>query len=150
MTPIQLQASDWESGYFLPHFPVPPIAEFLGTHFESHDPDEGVLRVSFPTKAEYANPGGMVMGGIVASFLDDAMGPLVVAASGGKNFPVTLDLHITYFKPVPIGPRAVVEARIDRIGRSTVFTNASVISENGEELARAVHTATLRPIDPDS
>lgn len=146
MTAIQLQESDWESGSFLPTFPIPPIARFLGTRFEHHNPGEGVLRVSFPTKPEYANPGGMVMGGIVASFLDDAMGPLVVAATGGKCFPVTLDLHITYFKPVPIGPRAMVEARIDRLGRSTVFTNASILSEDGEELARAVHTATLRPI----
>ncbi len=147
MTAVQLKKSDWESGSFLPKFPIPPIDTFLGTRFESHDPDEGVLRLSFPTKAEYANPGGMVMGGIVASFLDDAMGPLVVAATGGKCFPVTLDLHITYFKPVPIGPRVIVEARVDRLGRSTVFTNASILSEDGEELARAVHTATLRPID---
>jgi uncharacterized protein (TIGR00369 family) len=146
MTAIQLKKSDWDSGSFLPKFPIPPIDRFLGTRFESHDPDKGVLRLSFPTKADYANPGGMVMGGIVASFLDDAMGPLVVAATGGKYFPVTLDLHITYFKPVPIGPRAIVEARVDRLGRTTVFTNASILSENGEELARAVNTATLRPI----
>jgi len=32
-------------------------------------------------------------------------------------FPVTLDLHITYFKPVPTGPRAIVEACVDRLGR---------------------------------
>ena len=146
MTAMQLKMSDWESGSFMPKFPIPPIARFLGTRFEHHDPDKGVLRVSFPTKAEYANPGGMVMGGIVASFLDDAIGPLVVAATGGTHFPVTLDLHITYFKPVPIGPRAIVEARVDRLGRSTVFTNARILSEDGEELARAVNTATLRPI----
>ena len=68
MTAIQLKASDWESGKFLPNFPIPPIDGFLGTLFEHHDPDKGVLRVSFPTKPEYANPGGMVMGGIVAAF----------------------------------------------------------------------------------
>jgi len=74
------------------------------------------------------------------------MGPLVIAATGGTHFPVTLDLHITYFKPVPIGPRVVVEARVERLGRSTVFTNASIPDENSEELARAVHTPTLRPM----
>jgi uncharacterized protein (TIGR00369 family) len=147
MTAIQLEASDWESGQFLPKFQIPPIARFLEARFEFHDADKGVLQISYPTKPEYANPGGMVMGGIIASFLDDAMGPLVVAATGGKGFPVTLDLHITYFKPVPIGPRAMVEARVDRIGRSTVFTNASVLSENGEELTRAVQTAMLRSVE---
>ena len=144
MAAIQLRVSDWEAGCVMPGFPIPPIAHFLGGRLESHDPQAGVLRVSFPTKPEYANPGGAVMGGIVAAFLDDVMGPLIVAATGGAKFPVTLDLHTTYFKPVPIGPRAVVEARIDRVGGSAVFTTASISSESGAVLARAVQTAMLR------
>lgn len=47
---------------------------------------------------------------------------------------------------MPISPPEVVEARVDRLGRSIVFTRASLLSEDGEELARAVHTATLRSI----
>ena len=144
MIAIHLQASDWESGFVAPGFPIPPIGKFLCGRFESHDPEAGVLRVSFPTQAAYANPGGAVMGGIVAAFLDDVMGPLIVAATGGEKFPVTLDLHTTYFKPVPIGPRAMVEARIDRMGGSAVFTSAAIKSEGGEVLARAVQTAMLR------
>lgn len=144
MVGIQLKASDWEAGIVAQGFPIPPIGKLLGGRLESHDPEAGVLRVSFPTKPEYANPGGAVMGGIVAAFLDDCMGPLVVAATGGEKFPVTLDLHTTYFKPVPIGPRAVVEAKIDRMGGSAVFTNASIIGENGEVLVRAIQTAMLR------
>lgn len=144
MPAIQMKASDWELGLVIPGFPIPPIGKFLGGRLESHDPDAGVLRVSFPTKPEYANPGGAVMGGIVASFLDDVMGPLVVAATGGEKFPVTLDLHTTYFKPVPIGPRAIVEARIDRIGMQAVFTTAQIAGDNGDTLVRAVQTAMLR------
>ena len=145
MTVIQLKASDWEAGLVTQGFPIPPIGKLLGGRLERHDPKAGVLCVSFPTKPEYANPGGAVMGGMVAAFLDDCMGPLIVAATGGEMFPVTLDLHTTYFKPVPVGPRAVVEAKIDRIGRSAVFTSASVISEDGEVLVRAIQTAILRP-----
>ncbi len=54
-----------------------------------------MLRVSYAPKPEYANPGGAVMGGLVAAFLDDCMGPLIVAATGAETFPVTLDLHTT-------------------------------------------------------
>ena len=61
MAAIQLKASDWEAGLVTPGFPIPPIGLFLGSRLESHDPAAGVLRVSFPTKAEYANPGGAVM-----------------------------------------------------------------------------------------
>lgn len=144
MAAIQMKASDWDAGFVMPGFPIPPIGKLLGGRFESHDPVVGVLRVSFPTKPEYANPGGAVMGGIVASFLDDCMGPLIVAATGGEKFPVTLDLHTTYFKPVPIGPRALVEARIDRIGGSAVFTTAQIADEGGDVLVRAIQTAMLR------
>lgn len=141
---IQLKASDWEAGFVMPGFPIPPIGKLLGGRFESHDPLAGVLRVSFTTKPEYANPGGAVMGGIAASFLDDCMGPLIVAATGGEKFPVTLDLHTTYFKPVPIGPRALVEARIDRMGGAAVFTTAQITENKGEVLVRAIQTAMLR------
>lgn len=144
MAAIQLNARDWEAGFVMPGFPIPPIGKLLGGRFESHDPVLGVLRVSFPTKPEYANPGGAVMGGIVASFLDDCMGPLIVAATGGEKFPVTLDLHTTYFKPVPIGPRALVEARIDRMGGSAAFTTAQIADESGDVLVRAIQTAMLR------
>ncbi len=145
MPAIQLNASDWAAGFVAPGFPIPPIGKLLGGRFESHDPIAGILRVSFQTKPEHANPAGAVMGGIVAAFLDDCMGPLIVGATGGEKFPVTLDLHTTYFKPVPIGPRALVEARIDRMGASAVFTSAYITSDSGEVLARAVQTAILRP-----
>ena len=60
MPAIQLNASDWEAGFVMPGFPIPPIGKLLGARFESHDPAAGVLRVSFTTKPEYANPGGAV------------------------------------------------------------------------------------------
>lgn len=144
MAAIQFKASDWEAGFVMPGFPVPPIHKVLGGRLESHDPVAGVMCVSFPTKPEYANPGGAVQGGIVAAFLDDCMGPLIVGATGGEKFPVTLDLHTTYFKPVPIGPRALVEARIDRMGSSAVFTTAHIADEKGDVLVRAIQTAMLR------
>ena len=144
MAAIQMKVSDWEQGFAIPGFPVPPVGKFLGGRLVSHDPVIGVLRVSYPTRAEYATPAGAVMGGIVAAFLDDTMSPLVMAATGGEKFPVTLDLHTTYFKPVPIGPRATVEARIDRMGGSAVFTIAHILGEDGEVLVRAIQTAMLR------
>lgn len=146
MTSVKITSQAWASGELMPGFRIPPISKFLDSRLESHDPAASVLRVSFATRAEYANPAGAVMGGIVAAFLDDVMGPVVVCATGGAKFPVTLDLVISYFKPVPIGPRAMVEARIDRLGGSAVFTTAVVLGENDEVLARAVQTAMLRNV----
>lgn len=78
MQPVQLHASDWEAGIVTPGFPIPPVGAIMGGRLEHHDPVAGLLRVSYATKPEYANPGGAVMGGLVAAFLDDCMGPLMM------------------------------------------------------------------------
>ncbi len=83
------------------------------------------------------------MGGIVSAMLDHTMGPLVVAQTGGAKFPSSTDLHTQFFKGVPIGPRCIVEARIDRLGRNVAFTSALLMNEKGEICAKAVHTAML-------
>ena len=74
MPAIHLKASDWEAGFVAPGFPFPPIGKLLGTHLESHDPVTGILRVSYATKPEYANPGGAVMGGSLPRFSMKPMG----------------------------------------------------------------------------
>jgi uncharacterized protein (TIGR00369 family) len=140
---VQLTAESYASENLLEGFPFPPCKAFLDSRFEHHDPGGGVLRLSFPTRAEYANPGGTVQGGILTAMIDAAMGPLVVAATGGTRVPVSTDLHTTFFKGATIGPRCFVEARIDRLGGSVAFTSAVVTDESGTILARAVHTARL-------
>ena len=141
-----MTAEVWAAGYVIEGFRVVPISRFLDARLESHDPVTGVLRVSFATRPEYANPAGMVNGGIVSAMLDDTMGALVVAQTGGAKLPVSTDLHTSFFKGVPIGPRCMVEARIDRMGRSIAFTSGVALNENGDVLAKAIHTALL--IDP--
>jgi uncharacterized protein (TIGR00369 family) len=141
--PIQITQEVWASGHVIPGSKMPPVAQLWRGECVSHDPAAGVLRVQFPTKPEYANPAGMVMGGIVTAMLDDTMGPLVVAQTGGAKFPVSTDLHTQFFKGAPIGPPLIVEARIDRLGRSIAFTSALLLNEKGEVCAKAVHTAML-------
>lgn len=93
-----MTAEAWAAGYVIEGFRVVPISRFLDPRLESHDPVTGVLRVSFATRPEYANPAGMVNGGIVSALLDDTMGELVVAQTGGAKLPVSTDLHTSFFK----------------------------------------------------
>jgi len=144
---IRITQENWTKGIVVPGFKKPPIADFLGGELLSHDPENGVVRLSFPTRPDHANPAGFVMGGITAAFLDNIPGPLTVAATGGEAYPVTLDIHISYLKPVPIGPNAVAEARIDRMTRSVIFTTACILGENDEVLVRAVQTAMLKRVN---
>jgi acyl-coenzyme A thioesterase PaaI-like protein len=140
---VQITAERFSDGQVIDGFRRPACSVTLDARVERHDAQANVLRMSFATPPEYANPGGTVQGGFISAMLDDTMGPLVVSATAGTKFPVSTDLHTTFFKSVPIGPRCIVEARIDRIGGSTVFTSALIMNENGAILARGIHTARL-------
>jgi acyl-coenzyme A thioesterase PaaI-like protein len=143
MTPIQMTAQMWSAGQVIEGFKIAPISRFLDARLESHDPVTGVLRVSFATRPEYKNGAGWVNGGIVSAMLDDTMGPLVIAQTGGAKVPVSTDLHTSFFKGVPIGQRCLVEARIERMGRSVAFASAVALNEQGDVFAKAIHTALL-------
>ena len=143
MTPFQITAEGWASGRIAPHFVNPPISRFLESRFESHNLETGVLRLSFPTKPEYATPAGTVNGGIITAMLDDAMGPLCLVHSGGTKVWGSTDLHTQFFKPVAVGPRCYAEAKMDRMGRAVAFASAVLLNEKSEICAKCVHTAQL-------
>ena len=148
MTPIQITAERYAQGELIPGIKIPPITRYLDMRVESHDTAAAVLRFSFSTRPEYANPHNSVNGGILSAMLDDAMNILIFAQTGGAKQQVSTDLHTSFFRPAPIGPRVTVVARIDRIGRSVAFTSAEALNDKGEILARAVHTAAF--IQPPS
>ena len=81
---IKVTDENWNKGFVIPGFPIPPINAFLGGRLIHHVPAEGVIRLAFPTKPEYANPAGTLFGGMASAFLDHIPGPLTVAATGGK------------------------------------------------------------------
>src|SRR5260370_24509408 len=59
----------------LDKFAKPPSAELLGTHVLDTRPKDGWVRVGFDALPAFANPAGFIQGGILATMLDDTMGP---------------------------------------------------------------------------
>jgi uncharacterized protein (TIGR00369 family) len=145
VTPIQITQERYDAGEILPGIKVPPITRMLDGRIESHDTKTAVLRCSYGSHPEFANPHNSVNGGILAAMMDDAMNCLILAQNGGERAQASTDLHTSFFKPVPVGPRIIVEARIDRMGRTVAFTSAEVLNDRGEVLAKSVHTAAFLP-----
>ncbi len=143
MPPIEITKADYDAGRIGRDFGIPPCAAHLNARFESHDSAAGVLRISFVPRPEFANPGGAVQGGFICAMMDDTMGPVALAATGGVKIPVTCDLNTSYFAAPKIGVRCIVEARIEKLGGSIAFTSATLFNEAGEVLAKATQTARL-------
>ena len=102
---------------FFSRFPAPPCAELLGWELIAEYPDKGRIEIAFHPTAQMLNPRGTVQGGFVAAMLDDTMGPALVSMTGGAEVPASIDLNVSFLKPVMPG-RVVGKGRVVGRGRS--------------------------------
>lgn len=132
-------------GSLLSSSPRPPCAETLGWELIAEHPAEGRIEIAFHPNETMLNPRGAVQGGFVAAMLDDTMGPALVTSSGDKEAPVSLDMNVTFLKPVFPG-RIIGRGRVVSRTRNTAFLEAELFDEEGTLLARSTSTARIFPI----
>lgn len=128
---------------------MPAASKTLGWRMIAIDAKKGEIELGFDGKAEFANPAGIIQGGMVAAMIDDAMASIVIAHYGMKKMPSTIDLHVHYLRPVRIGP-VTVKARITERGRATVFVEAELFEARGKRAAKATSACALIDMDLDT
>lgn len=121
----------------------PPSARLLGWRHVGFDAETGTLTVSFQATEEFLNPAGMVQGGMLAAMLDDTLGPVASAVSGGALFAQTLEMKVSYLRPGRVGT-IYGEGRIVRRGREILFLEGRLYDGGGKTIATA--TATARAV----
>lgn len=126
---------------------MPPAAKLLGWTLLDIDLDEKWIKVGFDAKPEFLNPIGNVQGGILAAMLDDAMGPIVLAISKGEIFTTTIDLNVSFIRPVKPG-RISVHAQITNMGKQIAFLDGKLFDADGKLCAHAKASALLTKLDP--
>jgi uncharacterized protein (TIGR00369 family) len=120
--------------------PAPPAAELLGWELVSENPEEGTIEIAFHPDGRMLNATGTVQGGLVAAMLDDTMGPALVSMSGGTLMPRSIDLNVSFLRPVKPG-RVICRGRVVKAGQSIVFLEGELFDEQGVLLARATSSA---------
>ena len=125
---------------FFANKPAPPAAELLGWELVSESPETGMIEIAFHPDGRMLNPQGTVQGGFVAAMLDDTMGPALVSMSGGTIMPRSIDLNVSFIRPVKPG-RVIGRGRVVNQGRSIVFLEAELFDEEGRLLARSTSSA---------
>ncbi len=121
-----------------------PHVELMGAKFIDFDPVTETITMRFFAPDSFITPRGGVQGGLVAGFLDEAMGWAHVQASKGKEAPLNLEIAMTLLKLIPPGP-LLGKGRVVRRGRRVIFLEAELFSLDGKPLARATSTAIPTP-----
>lgn len=130
---------------FFARHPAPPVATLLGWELLAEDPANGTIEIAFHPDARMLNPRGTVQGGIVAAMLDDTMGPALVSMTGGAIMPSSVDLNVSFLRPVQPG-RVIGRGRVVKLGKAVAFLEAELFDETGTLLARATSSAVPVPV----
>ncbi|MDR3513797.1 MAG: PaaI family thioesterase [Caulobacteraceae bacterium] len=122
--------------------PAPPIARLIGFEVIKAEPGEIVMQLNPHEGLE--NPMGLLHGGAAATVLDTAMGAAAHTLAPGGQAVVTLDLTITYLRPLNArsGPIRVT-GRVINMGGRTAYVEGDARDGEGKLVAHAVGNFSL-------
>jgi uncharacterized protein (TIGR00369 family) len=125
--------------------PIPPAAATLGFEFVAADVEAGTIEVAFTATERFTNPSGNVLGAFVAAMLYDTVGPALLATLGPDQFQSTLQLGVSFLRPVRPG-RVIGRGRIVHRAGDLVFLEASLADADQAVIATATATARVIPL----
>lgn len=89
----------------------------------------------------FANPAGMMQGGLVAAFADSSMGASAVTyLEGRKAFVANAEMKVSFLRPVRIGSRLTCTAEVISGGRRLSFVEAEVVDDDERLVLKASST----------
>ena len=119
---------------------VPPNCEVtLGmTCIDKSQPGRTVWRM--PADIKFANPVGVLQGGVLAAMADSAMASATITharAAGRRVFSASIDMRISFLAPARVGSLLECSAVVVQGGARVAFAEAEVTDDTGVAIARA-------------
>ena len=125
--------------------PIPPAAATLGFELIDADVEAGTIEVAFVATEAFTNPAGNVLGAFQAAMLFDTVGPALLATLEPDQFQSTLQLNVSFLRPVRPG-RLVGKGRVVHRDRDLAFLEASLLDGDAAVIATATATARVIPL----
>jgi uncharacterized protein (TIGR00369 family) len=122
--------------------PPPPIARLIGISMGTAEP--GLVTMTLPIGEHLYNPIGCVHGGAAATLLDTVMGCAVQSMLPVGRLYTTLEIKITYLRPITDALEEVVaEGRILQAGRKAAFAEGKIVDAQGKVYATGSTTCAV-------
>jgi uncharacterized protein (TIGR00369 family) len=125
--------------------PIPPAAATLGFEFIDADVEAGTIEVAFAATEAFTNPAGNVLGAFQAAMLFDTVGPALLATLAPDQFQSTLQLNVSFLRPVRPG-RLIGKGRVVHRDGDLAFLEASLLDNDAAVVATATATARVIPL----
>lgn len=114
-----------------------PFAQLLG--IELHDIGPGTATLSLLVRKELKQNHGVVHGGAIASLIDTATAFAILSLLTPKETVTTVDLTISYLRPLTDG-RIKAVAKVLRAGRRLFVVSADIFDKDGKLATTALST----------
>lgn len=122
--------------------PPPPMARLIGIQMRTAEPGRIVMELDPDESLE--NTIGLLHGATAAALLDTAMGCAIATMQAAGQTSVTLDLKLTYLRPLSVRSGTVsAEGKVVKLGRQTSYAEGFVRDGAGNLAVHATATFTM-------
>jgi uncharacterized protein (TIGR00369 family) len=122
--------------------PEPPMARLIDFRLRVAEPGRIVMELEPHESLE--NTIGLLHGATAAALLDTAMGCAISTMLPAGQGAVTLDLKLTYLRPLSIRSGTIAaEGRVIKLGRQTSYTEGFVSDGSGNLAVHATATFSM-------
>ena len=116
----------------------PRITEELRPRFLDHVPNKALICV-FPAQPRFANPMGLLQGGILASAFDFVFGAMAFLTAARPCTSVTMNL--TFIRPLPADDKEfTIDVRLRALTRNMIFLEGKALDAGEKTVATAMMT----------
>jgi uncharacterized protein (TIGR00369 family) len=131
--------------YLAGDFKIPANDAFGFEMTPAADPKDSVT-ATWVVADEYCNSAGNLQGGVLAAFVDAAMGSACAAHMTEDLYPALAEMKISFLRPAKAGTKIHATARVIKPGKRLMFVEADVNDDEGNLLARISGTEVPAPL----
>lgn len=119
----------------------------LAPQLHACEPSRQELTLIFPGRHWERNGRGAIHGGIVSAMFDTAMGTLTCAVSGALT--PTINLSVSYPRPVPLDGTFLVRVWITKLGRSVISVSGELCDARAPKTVLCTASGTFRSFEQE-